>query len=71
MAVKVDPDSGRKIYRYVAACAGREIPPDMQVQWNEGIIGKLARMAGVSTGQTHLNFAYTSKISIFGGKNDE
>ena len=54
MAVKVDPDSGRKIYRYVAACAGREIPPDMQVQWNEGIIGKLARMAGVSTAQAEF-----------------
>ena len=54
MAVKVDPDSGRKIYRYVATCAGREIPPATQVQWNECIIGKLVRMAGVSTAQAEF-----------------
>ena len=53
-AVKVDLDSGRKIYRYVATCAGREISPAMQAQWNECIIGNSIWMAGVSTAQAEF-----------------
>ena len=54
MAVKVDPDSGRKLYCYVATRAWREIAPATQIQWNERIIGKLVRMAGVSTAQAEF-----------------
>ena len=54
MAVKGDPDSGRKFYRYVATRTWREIAPATQIQWNECIIRKLVRMAGVSTAQAEF-----------------
>ena len=54
MAVKVDPDSGRKLYRYVATRTWREIASATQIQWNECIIGTLVRMAGVSTAQAEF-----------------
>jgi hypothetical protein len=54
MAVKGDPDSGRKFYHYVATRTWREIAPATQIQWNECIIRKLVRMAGASTAQAEF-----------------
>ena len=54
-AVKVDLDSGRKIYRYVATCAGREISPAMQAQWNECIIGNSIWMGWCKYGSGRIS----------------